>query len=432
MKKTNNQEIDFSIPSSKEIECQILAELVQSSDLIPLAQTIISDCMFSVEEYANLWRTLVDMKTKGMTIDLTTINDRTDKQTIVSLLNPKFGPGVGSSLSVVDHCNALKNASIRRSIFLSAYRMIQVATDNSESIENLIAMPGQLVEDIENGPQIGTATRRINEVLDNLAESFEIIQNQRNKGKRTRIPTGFSFLDYLTYSGFNAGDLVILSARPSVGKTAVMLQMAKTATKHNFPATIYSLEMTNENLGQRLIFSTGFVTPTEISEGTAKWNDIERANGEFNELPLFFNDKARTLEDITTDIVANHQRGKCDIAFIDYLGLIQSSNSRQPLYQAIAERTARLKQIAKQCNIPIVLLCQLNRASDSENRSPELRDLRDCGSIEQDADIVLMLERESKNLDDHNLKMWVRKNRNGRAGNICINLVGNSTFTEFQ
>lgn len=419
------------IPESRDIENQVLTELIETPGLIPIAQSCINETMFSDEAFAKLWKSLVSMSERGETIDYTTITTKTDRATLKSIMSPKFGHGSGSILSVTSHCEALVQAFARRSVFMSAFRLVEASTKNTTKVSDLLEMSRNLADEVENGVQIGTSSMPISEVLIELSDSIERTQSDKSKGKRTRVPTGFQMLDYLTYSGLDAGNLVILSARPSVGKTAIMLHMAKNAIRAGFPTSIYSLEMTNRELAQRLVFSTGLVDPCDISEGRVDWNNLERANAQFNNLPLYLNDKARTLEEITTDIVANNQHGRCSIAFIDYLGLIQGTNPRQPLYQAIAERTSRLKQLAKQCRIPIVLLCQLNRNTEAEGRAPELYDLRDCGSIEQDADIVLMLERESHDLNNHNINMWVRKNRNGRAGSICVGLTANDTFTEF-
>jgi replicative DNA helicase len=168
-----------------------------------------------------------------------------------------------------------------------------------------------------------------------------------------------------------------------------------------------------------------------MARGEIEWTDFELASGEFASKPIYMNDVASTTDEIISRITLNSQMGKCDIAFIDYLGLIRMGGNA-PLYQAIAETTKRLKQTAKACGIPIVLLCQLNRTSASESRPPMMHDLRDSGSIEQDADIVLMLERNTDDDEGKEVLMWVRKNRQGKAGDIKVEIVGNDTFTSFS
>ena len=251
------------------------------------------------------------------------------------------------------------------------------------------------------------------------------------EGKVLRVPTGIQQLDYITYGGFNAGNLVILAARPSVGKTAIMLQMAKAAAFTGKNVNLFNLEMTNTELAQRLLFSTGHLAPLQVARGEVEWSSFELAASRFAGKPMYLNDSSRTLEEIRARIVMNVQAGKCDVAFIDYLGLIKKNSNNKTMAQAIGEITNELKNLALSCKIPIVLLCQLNRVSASEKRPPEMHDLRDSGDIEQDADIILMLERPQEDESGRAVNVWVRKNRQGAAGNVKIELVANETYTKF-
>lgn len=430
---TNKLNVEgLRLPESADMETQVLADIIGSPECIPTARGLVNESMFTTDETRHVWRTVNEMFSRGDNVDLMTVATKIDRETRDRLISNQFNMGIATEFSVTGHCYALRTLATRRTVFAKAWELLAHASDNTADYNELITLPGKLADEITQGATTTAKTQGIVSVLNDLADTLQDNQARQQSGKRTRVPTGFEFLDKLTYSGFNAGNLVILSARPSVGKTAVMLKMATTSAKAGFSACIYSLEMTNQELGQRLLFSTGKVTPKQLSSGEFDWNDVESANAQFDTLPLYLNDTARTLEDITADIILNHERGRADIAFIDYLGLIQSTNPRQSLYQAISERTARLKQVAKECGIPIVLLAQLNRNTESDNRSPELYDLRDSGSIEQDSDIVLMLERESHDLNDHNVNMWVRKNRQGRAGNVCVQLRANDSFTDFE
>lgn len=431
MKEGNNNRREYpaicDIPSTSELERTIIAEIITQPGCISIARDIVRKSMFLDEGNASLWATLLEMADKGEYIDINTLSARTDQGKLIEVFS---APVEASIMSITGHCEALRDIASRRSISAAAIRIVEAAACSATTIPELLTMAGKIGENSGFNERDMTS-RKVGEVLNAVCQSIEEAEAATNSGKRAKIPTGFEFLDRLTFSGFGPGNLVILSARPSVGKTAVMLQMALTASRAMFPACVYSLEMTCEELAQRLMFSTEIVTPKQVAGGQVDWHEVERANAQFEKLPLYLNDTARTLDQIANDITLNNQRGRCSIAFIDYLGLIMSTDSRRPLYQVIAERTARLKQVAKQCGIPIVLLSQLNRNSAADGRAPELYDLRDSGSIEQDADIVLMLERETHDLNDHRVNMWVRKNRNGKAGDICVKLEANNTFTIF-
>ena len=424
-----NRNEDISIPDTTRVEYQVLADLIANPEYILQARDVIDSSAFSSDEARDAWELLGVMQEKGETIDIATVGIRVPKPVIVRIMD--FSSGISSPKMVLDHCRVLYQESIRRLIYVRASEMLKKASENRPDFDSLLALPGKLVDAIGEKFTARSPTIPVTEALNHLAEIIEANQLRLQSGKRTRIPTGIPFLDQLTYSGFNPGNLVILAARPSVGKTAVMLHMAKAAARAGFPATVYSLEMTNDELAQRLLLSSG-VRSVQMMSGQVDWTEIENANAAFDGMPLYMNDSCRSLEDITSDIILGRHQGRCDIAFIDYLGLIQFPSSRMTLYQAISELTPRLKRVAKECRIPIVLLCQLNRNTEAENRSPQLYDLRDSGSIEQDADIVLMLERASKTLDDKDVNMWVRKNRQGVAGNVLVGLRANDTFTDFE
>lgn len=429
----NNYKTSFGpdglrIPESMALECQVLADLIANPDMIPAARGIIDRSMFSADTYCRVWDILNNMSDQGITVDLSTVSAKIDRNTLNELLRMTPALVVGTR----DHCRALVDMSARRLVFSRAYDMMVRAGNPGSDLAELLSMPGNLVADLTATTRAGASTQDVRDVLNDLAGTIEADQMNAATGKRSRIPTGFAMLDKLTYNGFAGGNLIVLAARPSVGKTAIMLQMALAASRAGVPATVYSLEMTNRELGQRLVFSTGLVTPGQLANNAVNWNDLERANGKFDGLPLRFNDRCQTLDEICNDIMLNNQRGRCSIAFIDHLHRIRSTDPRQTFYQAVTERTGRIKSLAMDCGIPIVLLCQLNRMSETENRPPDLRDLRDSGSIEQDADIVLMLERATHSRSDPDVNMWVRKNRQGEAGAICIELTGNRSFTVFD
>lgn len=420
----------FKMPDSTDFEIQVLADLITEPQFIPLANGTINSEMFSDNENRTIWNRLNEMLSKGETIDLTTLMAKVGKKSIIKVLDSRFF-GYVADYKVMNHCNALYQVFIKRMIFARSLELLRMSATNEADFEELISFPGKITETINNNSLVGVSTEPISKVLNDLANEIESAQSKAEKGIKTKITTGFTALDEITNKGFENDELVILSARPSVGKTSVMLQMAVSASKSGIPTTVYSLEMKNTKLARKLLFSTDLVTPGQLARNEIEWQNIEKANKQFDNLPIWFNCKSRRMETISNDIRVRHQQGKCGIAFIDYLGLIESNNPKVSTYEKVSAFTRQLKNLAMECNIPIVVLCQLNRISESENKAPELYHLRDSGSIEQDSDIVLMLERVSGSKDDPNINMWVRKNRNGIADK-AIRLVANNTFTWFN
>ena len=421
---------EYPLPDSLSTEIQIIADIIYLPETIVDAERMISPDMFTDDKSRDAFRTLSEMAKEGMAIDLPSVYGKIDRDLLQKGVIPMMS-NVGGVISVLQHFASLKSFHIKRKCYFKAMDLLMGAVNTRVSAEDLIGQAGQFADNLRKEIDADRGTQHISTVLNELGSQVEEIMKNRAEGKVLRVPTGFYSLDKATYGGFNAGNLVILAARPSVGKTAIMLQMAKSAAQHGKAVNLFNLEMTNTELAQRFLFSTELVTPIQMAKGEIEWNAFENASAQFASKPIYLNDSASTADEIIARITLNSQSGKCDIAFIDYLGLI-GMGTNAPLYQAIAETTKRLKQTAKACKIPIVLLCQLNRASASENRSPMLYDLRDSGSIEQDADIVLMLERASTSEDGRDVSMWIRKNRQGKAGDYKVDIEGNETFTSFK
>ena len=425
-----NKEItlsDFSLPNTLSTEIQVIADLISVPETMMEASRMLTPEMFNDDKCRSAFEALCRMSADRMVIDLPSAWGKIDQDLMQKGVMPML-VNSGGVTTALQHYGTLKNFFVKSKCYFKAIEMLMSSVESTVTAQDIIGKASRFVDDLRKEIDTEKDTQHISEVLNELGTEVEERQRLKAEGKVLRVPTGVYTLDYITYGGFNAGNLVILAARPSVGKTAVMLQMAKAATMANKSVNLYNLEMTNTELAQRLLFSTGKVTPLQMARGEVEWKDFELASGEFAARPMYLNDSASTADEIISKITINAQMGKCDIAFIDYLGLIQM-NSRLPLKDAIAEVTKRLKNTAKACGIPIVLLCQLNRASASENRPPMMFDLRDSGAIEQDADIILMLERSAEN--EKEVNMWVRKNRQGKAGEVKIELVANETYTAF-
>ena len=421
---------EYPLPDSLSTEIQIIADIISLPETLIEAERIITLDMFSDEKCRDAFSALRGMAKEGMIIDLPSAFGKIDRDLMQKGVIPMM-QNTGGALSAIQHYATLKDFFIKRKCYFKSIELLAGSVNSNISAEDLISQAGDLAETLRKEIDTDKGTQHISAVLNELGEQVEETMKNRAEGKVLRVPTGFYSLDRATYGGFNSGNLVILAARPSVGKTAIMLQMAKSAAQSGKAVNLFNLEMTNTELAQRFLFSTELVTPVQMARGEIEWNLFESASAQFASKPIYLNDSASTIDEIVARITLNSQAGKCDIAFIDYLGLI-SMGTKAPLYQAIAETTKRLKQTAKACKIPIVLLCQLNRASASENRSPMLYDLRDSGSIEQDADIVLMLERANTSEDGRDVTMWVRKNRQGKAGDYNVDIEGNETFTAFR
>ena len=355
---------------------------------------------------------------------MTTVFPKVDRKNFIDNVisaDPTYGQGT------LQLASALMETFVKREMYNTAVTVLQ-GVETGERLEYLSSLFNDFAQRVQDKLQDGSL-QASTQVANDLADD---IMN----GRVMRVATPFPSLNFMTYGGLGSGNLIILAARPSVGKTTIGLQMAQNAARIGKKACFFSLEMTSKELVQRLIVGTGEVSTLDIVTQNVNWENYEKAVAWAVNANLKINDKAKTLEELCTRITLEAQAGNCDVAFIDYLGLVRYSDRQKTQAQVIGEITARLKSVAKECNIPVVLLSQLNRMSAVENRSPQLFDLRDSGSIEQDADVVLMLERPRDDMgtvQEDRIDMWVRKNRGGKTSlENPIRLQGNKNYSEFH
>lgn len=426
--KTNSIR-EYDIPATYAFENELIAALIDNPQyIIEARKRIDADC-FADANNRNLWNILLDMDNAGKEISLPIIYPMADAQHFQNCIIP-HSEGVAPVTEVFGKIDALWTAAMKRKAYFASVDLLQLASGSGQ-IQAIFDIMHDYTEKI-SAAERDTDTIKVDEAVNEYAQTLEKRQADMQAGKRLRIPTSFPNLDFLTYGGFAKGNLVILAARPSVGKTGVMLQMARTAAGLGCPALVFSLEMSNNELVQRMLTAVSGLEPYALANGKVDWTDFDKAAGRFTNAPLWLNDKTGSLDEIIQKITTASRQGECSIAYIDYLGLISYRDNNKSIYQQVTECTKRLKRLAKDCEIPIVLLCQLNRDMSKEGREPQLHDLRDSGSIEQDADIVLMLDRELSDDDtiSHNVRMFVRKNRQGQVGK-CLILEADAYFTNF-
>ena len=416
--------MDYPVPNTTEYEHRLLATIIQDNSLATEIMSIIKRDMFSNEHTQKIWDVFVDMYYKREKIDLLTIFPKVDNKYFID--NVLTAEKEFSATGTMQLALSFLDTYIKRKAYFSAVDILQKI--------NAGATSDSIREQFDR-----FSTKVIEGIGDKIADDAESIANELaddiEKGNRTRVSTHIRTLDYYTYGGFGGGNLVILGARPSVGKTTIAMQIAQAASADLNKTLVFSLEMTKQELVQRLIQSTGLISQYQFCTNTIDWENYEKAISQVINGNLLINDEAYNINEIRQKIVMACQTQKIKMVMIDYLQLIKGANPILSKADQVGELTSILKQTAKQCKIPILVLAQLNRASASENRSPQLYDLRDSGCIEQDADIVIMLERprnELGNIADNRIDMWIRKNRQGRCNfdnPICLK--GNEYYTNF-
>ena len=415
---------DYPLPETNVYEHRLLATIIQDYTLANEVMSIIKREMFSCEQTQQIWDVFCDMYYKKETIDMLTILPRVDKKYYLD--NILSAQAVFSPIATMDLALGFLDTYIKRMAYIESVTALQKITNGVSS------------DVIREG--FDTFSKRVtsgigNKVGDDASEIANELADELSKGKITRVATHIRTLDYFTYGGFNGGNLVILAARPSVGKTTIAMQIAQAASADNNKTLVFSLEMTKKELVQRLLQSTGLVSQYELVTHNINWDNYEKALGMVVNSNLIINDDAYNIHDIRHKIITSVKTQGVKMVMIDYLQLMKGADPRMSKNDQVGELTSALKQTAKQCNIPIIVLSQLSRESVRENRSPQLYDLRSSGAIEQDADIVVMLERSKDDMGaiiDNKIDMWIRKNRAGKCNfDNPIRLKGNEYYTNF-
>jgi replicative DNA helicase len=326
--------------------------------------------------------------------------------------------------------------------------LIKVATG---TVENCLNFQGGLEEFIDKVEQdifrvtqdrISDAAKPIKE---HAHEAMAIITKMMmKKGELTGVSAGFADLDKLTW-GFQKQEMIVLAARPSMGKTSLALNFAEAAAlpKRGEPVAtlIFSLEMSAAQLALRMLCSHARVNMKLLREGLLSKNGDEQqrlvlAADEFSRCPIFIDDSSHlSIMELRAKARRLHARRKLGFIIVDYLQLLSPVDSQTPREQQVAEASRGLKALAKELDLPVLVLSQLNRSSEKENRSPKLADLRESGSIEQDADVVLMLARP-KDADERyqvaadSADLIVAKQRNGPVGELKLTFLRDITRFE--
>lgn len=431
--------LDFPAPETLSAERQIIADVASNPDCLPDVMEIITPDVFWDESLRKIWDSVVEMYNSGEQIDIFTLRMKCGKEFSDNVI--RAVSDVGTELTTVQHAKVLRDASARRRAYNAACWLLEKSTSPGVSEEDMVVAATTIADRFQKKQHRGEA--EMAEVVGMIESDMEMREKLAASGKTVSIATGIPTLDKTLYGGWEPGQLIVLAARPSVGKTAMMLQLARTSAERGVQTMVFSIEMTEAQLGRRLMLSTGLLSRDQLSTGVGvDWDAFKEASRLVSSWPITINATSTHVSDIVSKITTACAQNRCGIAFIDYLGLMKGGSGLKDMTKAqmIGEMTKTLKIAAKRCNIPVVVLCQLNREKDKgSGREPQLTDLRDSGDIEQDADVVLMLDQEEKAAvpdgrggaeNKQIMVMWVRKMREG-VRNFRIELMPNDSYTRF-
>ena len=385
------------LPESPELERAILGALILEPDKLPDVAEIVENSAFVGANNGKIYDAMLSMLERGDKIDFYTLSQRPElKDRDMLRYFSELTSAVGSGVNVLDHARQLADTETRRRLCLFGYELAARAVSDPDGVVDWATSEITAIADRVSRPDdIAPLSDVVRATLDDL----ERRQQARQAGECIGIPTGLRRLDALT-GGWRGGQLVVLAGRPGTGKSATMLHFARAAAASGVPVCIFSLEMPAGQLAGRMLVGGSGVDSQAFRVGsvdTTRWSQLEQAGAELSAIPVYLNDRANiTIGAIRSQCKAMHRRGRCGMVIIDYLQLLDTStrnpNSTREREIAAASRSAKL--LAKELDVPVILLSQLSRkVEERADKTPLLSDLRESGAIEQDADMVVFIDR---------------------------------------
>ena len=385
------------LPESPELERAILAALILEPDKLPDVAEIVENSAFVGANNGKIYDAMLSMLERGDKIDFYTLSQRPElKDRDMLRYFSELTSAVGSGVNVLDHARQLADTETRRRLCLFGYELAARAVSDPDGVVDWATSEITAIADRVSRPEdIAPLSDVVRATLDDL----ERRQQARQAGECIGIPTGLRRLDALT-GGWRGGQLVVLAGRPGTGKSATMLHFARAAAASGVPVCIFSLEMPAGQLAGRMLVGGSGVDSQAFRVGsvdTTGWSQLEQAGAELSAIPVYLNDRANiTIGAIRSQCKAMTRRGRCGMVIIDYLQLLdtasRNTNSTREREIAAASRSAKL--LAKELDVPVILLSQLSRkVEERADKTPLLSDLRESGAIEQDADMVVFIDR---------------------------------------
>ena len=426
-------------PNDVEAEEAVIGSMFTDKEAVSAAIEVLKPEDFYREDNRTIFEAILNLYSRSEPIDIITLKSELSSMGKFEAVGgleyiAELPDKVPTTANVEQYIKIVEEKSVLRNLIKTANEIITLGYDQTQEVDGIIdGAEKKIFEVMQKKNQKGYTP-----IKDILVETFTELEQLYNQKQRiTGIPTGFSDLDFRT-SGLHNSDLILVAARPAMGKSAFALNIAtNAAVRAKVPVAIFSLEMSKEQMTSRILCSEAMVDSNKVRTGKIddeEWGKLAAASGELSEANIYIDD--------TPGISIMEIRAKCrkmkiekniGLVVIDYLQLVQGSGKRgSSREQEIAEISRSLKILAKEINVPVIALSQLSRAPEQRpDHRPMLSDLRESGSIEQDADIVMFLYRDDYYNEDSEKKniaeVILAKHRAGSTGTVELLWLGNYT-----
>ena len=431
---------DKMLPQSLEAEQAVLAAMFNDRDAILEVIPLLKESDFYRHDHGVLFATMRKMNEQNIPVDLVTITAQLDKDGNLEKAGgityvAQIANSLGSASNIVHYASIVKEKAVLRDLISIASNISNRSYDDTEETEKILDDAERMVLEISQ-KRARSGLTPISEVIDNTLSQLEIL-SQKKEGL-TGLTSGFIDLDRIT-SGWQKSDFIILAARPAMGKTAFALNMAQNAAiATHEPVAIFSLEMSKEQLVNRMVSSMAEIDQQTLRNGRIygdDWVQLVNAIAPLAEAPVYIDD---TPAISVREVRAKARRLKTErglsLVIIDYLQLMGSTGRIESRQQEVSQISRSLKALARELDIPIIALSQLSRSVEQgQEKKPSLSHLRESGSLEQDADIVMFIYRDEYYNEDSEKKgqaeIIIAKHRNGATGSVDLSF--RKEFTKF-
>ncbi|EKD85125.1 MAG: hypothetical protein ACD_38C00077G0003 [uncultured bacterium] len=413
-------------PQSIEAEQSLLGALLIDKDaIVKISELLHASNFYRFEQHGSIFEAMQKLFERREPIDLVTVTEELKRQGfydkiggsayLASLVNI-----VPTSAHIEHYAKIIRDHAVRRNLIAQATTLIQKAYDETESVEMLLESAEAGIFSISQAH----VSRDFRPIKDALTESFDRLDElQKTSGKLRGVPTGFRDLDS-KLAGMQNSNLIILASRPGQGKTSMALNIAQyVAVSAGLPVGIFSLEMSQEELVDRLLIGQSDIDAWKLKTGRLGESDFDKlslAMGELAEAPIFIDDTPGiTISEMRTKARRLQIEHGLKFLIVDYLQLVKGRNLENRV-QEVSEISQNLKNLARELKIPVLAISQLSRAVEQRGtRKPQLADLRESGAIEQDADVVMFIYREDPEQIEQ-VTLDIQKHRNGPVGEINL------------
>ena len=441
MQKVSNLIADKIPPQNIEAEMSVLGSMLIEEEAISRTVELLDSSHFYRESHQKIFSAIIELYENGRGVDLITLTEKLKKENLLDRIDgasylTALVNSVPTAANVVYYARIVKEKAIVRNLISACTQLVTESYGLTHDVDVLLDKAEKVIFDIAQRKIEGKFVPFKDIIKDSIETIDKLYQNKENV---TGVATGFQSLDIRT-AGLQASDLIIVAGRPSMGKSAFACCIAEHAgIVGKKPVAIFSLEMSKEQLVQRMLCSHARINAHNVRTGylsQSDWPKLTNAAGKLSEAPIFVDDTPG-ISVLELRAKARRLKAQHDIKLIiiDYLQLMRGSRRSESRQQEISDISRALKALAKELNVPVIAVSQLSRAVESRvDRRPQLSDLRESGALEQDADVVLLLLREEYYQPTEENKglveVIISKQRNGPVGSLKMAFI--KEYTRFE